>query len=72
MRATLILALLAGWFSIPAASNLEVYFLDTGQSDATLLISPSGQTFLFDGGSNGDGNGSVVPLLNSLGISHLD
>jgi beta-lactamase superfamily II metal-dependent hydrolase len=72
MRATLILALLAGWFSIPAASNLEVYFIDTGQSESTLLISPSGQTFLFDGGSNGDGNGTVVPLLNSLGISHLD
>ncbi len=57
---------------MPTASILEVYFIDTGQSDATLLISPTGQTFLFDGGDNGDGNGAVVPLLNSLNISTLD
>jgi len=57
---------------MPTASTLEVYFIDTGQSDATLLISPTGQTFLFDGGDNGDGNGAVVPLLNSLNISTLD
>ena len=72
MRLILCLSLLAGWFSVPTASELEIYFIDTGQSDATLLISPSGQTFLFDAGDNGDGNGDVVPLLNSLGISHLD
>ncbi|MFT7517026.1 MAG: beta-lactamase superfamily II metal-dependent hydrolase [Myxococcota bacterium] len=72
MRLLICLSLLAGWISMPTASSLEVYFIDTGQSDATLLISPTGQTFLFDGGDNGDGNGAVVPLLNSLGISHLD
>lgn len=72
MRLILCLALLAGWFTNPAASDLEVYFIDTGQSDATLLISPTGQTFLFDGGDNGDGNGAVVPLLNSLGINNID
>ncbi len=73
MRILFILALAAGFCSIPAASgNLEVYFIDTGQGDATLLIAPTGETFLFDGGDNGDGNADVVPLLNSLGISHLD
>ncbi|MHC4379868.1 MAG: lamin tail domain-containing protein, partial [Planctomycetota bacterium] len=65
--------LLAGFFFTPlGSSNFEIYFIDTGQSDATLLISPTGQTFLFDGGDNGDGNSDVVPLLNSLGINQLD
>jgi len=73
MKPLLLLALLAGMFTIPAGTgSFEIYFIDTGQSDATLLISPTGQTFLFDGGDNGDGNNDVVPLLNSLGISQLD
>lgn len=73
MKPLLALALLAGLFFNPLGSGtFEIYFIDTGQSDATLLISPTGQTFLFDGGDNGDGNSDVVPLLNSLGISQLD
>ncbi|MCP4093490.1 MAG: MBL fold metallo-hydrolase [Planctomycetes bacterium] len=73
MRILFLLALCAGFFSLPAGSgNLEIYFIDTGQGDATLLVAPTGQTFLFDGGDNGDGNADVVPLLNSLGITHLD
>jgi len=73
MRLLLPFTLLLGFLSLPnAGTDLEVYFIDTGQSDATLLISPTGQTFLFDGGDNGDGNADVVPLLNSLGISQLD
>ncbi|MDP6963142.1 MAG: MBL fold metallo-hydrolase [Planctomycetota bacterium] len=72
MRTLLTLSLICGWFSATTASRLEIYFIDTGQSDATLIISPSGGTFLFDGGDNGDGSADVVPLLNSLGISQLD
>lgn len=73
MKPLLLFAFLAGYFALPTGSGtLEIHFIDTGQSDATLLISPTGQTFLFDGGDNGDGNSDVVPLLNSLGISHLD
>lgn len=60
-------------FHSPSASNhLEIHFIDVGQADATLLISPTGQTFLFDGGDNGAGNSVVVPYLSGLGISHLD
>lgn len=73
MKPLLLLAFLAGLFTLPTGTgDLEIHFIDTGQSDATLLISPTGQTFLFDGGDNGDGNSDVVPLLNSLGISQLD
>lgn len=73
MRLLLPFTFLLGFFTLPSAgSDLQIYFIDTGQSDATLLISPTGQTFLFDGGDNGDGNADVVPLLNSLGISSLD
>ena len=73
MRILFVLALAAGFFSMPAGSgNLEIYFIDAGQGDATLLVAPTGETFLFDGGDNGDGYADVVPLLNSLGISQLD
>ncbi|MBT3340060.1 MAG: MBL fold metallo-hydrolase [Planctomycetes bacterium] len=54
------------------AQNLEVWFLDVGQSDATLVIGPTGKTFLFDGGSNGEGSGIIVPKLRALGINQLD
>lgn len=73
MRLLLPFALLLGFIDFPTTgSQLEIHFIETGQSDATLLISPTGKTFLFDGGDNGDGNADVVPLLNSLGISQLD
>lgn len=73
MRILFVLALAAGFFSLPAGTgNLEIYFIDAGQGDSTLLIAPTGETFLFDGGDNGDGNADVIPLLNSLGISQLD
>ena len=53
------------------ASDLEIHCLDVGQGEATLIIAPSGQTFLFDGGWNGQGNGTIIPHLNSLGIGPL-
>lgn len=49
-----------------------MWFLDVGQGDATLLISPTGTTFLLDGGDNGDGWADVVPRLQALGLTDLD
>jgi beta-lactamase superfamily II metal-dependent hydrolase len=57
--------------SLPA-QELEIRFLDVGQGDATLIIGPTGTNFLVDGGPNGEGNATVVPLLQFLGITQLD
>ena len=34
--------------------NLHVYFLDIGQGDSTLIVTPSGRQALIDGGPDGD------------------
>jgi len=62
------LLLLAG----PAAADLAIHCLDIGQGDATLIVSPSGQTMLIDGGPDGSGTGVIVPYLSSLGTTELD
>lgn len=48
--------------------QLTVCFLDVGQGDSTLIVSPSGTTVLIDGGNNGMGTSVIVPYLRSLGI----
>ncbi|MBC8426277.1 T9SS type A sorting domain-containing protein [bacterium] len=56
----------------PATADVTIHCLAVGQADATLIVSSSGQTLLFDGGNNGAGNGIIVPYLTSLGITTLD
>ncbi len=63
--ALLLPALLAG----AAVADVTIYCIDVGQGDATLIVSSSGQSLLFDGGYNGKGNSAVVPLLDALGIA---
>lgn len=62
------LLLLAG----PAAAGVTIHCLDVGQGDATLIVSTSGKTLLFDGGDNGKGTAVVVPYLNALGVDQLN
>ncbi|MCK4547909.1 MAG: lamin tail domain-containing protein [Candidatus Eisenbacteria sp.] len=50
---------------------LIITCLNVGQADATLIVSPSGGSFLFDGGNNGAGAGKIVPFLGALGIDTL-
>jgi beta-lactamase superfamily II metal-dependent hydrolase len=54
------------------AQQLEVVFFDVGQGDSTLVIGPTGRTFLIDGGLENKGNSVILPELNARGISHLD
>lgn len=56
----------------PAASagRLQVHFLDVGQADSALIISPSGQSILIDGGNNEDGE-KIVNYLKSKSINEL-
>ncbi len=41
--------------SSAAAKDLEMYFIDTEGGQATLVVSPSGQTLLIDAGYTGFG-----------------
>ena len=51
--------------------QLTVYFLDVGQGDSTLIVSPSGKTLLIDGGDNGSGTSVIVPFLKDMGIDGI-
>jgi competence protein ComEC len=51
--------------------NLSVRFLDVGQGDAILLVSPSGKTMLVDAGPRAAGP-AVHEYLRTLGVGRLD
>jgi beta-lactamase superfamily II metal-dependent hydrolase len=57
--------------SASAGDRLELHFIDVGQGDAELLVSPGGQTVLIDGGLPGSDK-VVNPYLQSHGITRLD
>jgi competence protein ComEC len=50
---------------------LRLYFLNVGQGDAALLVTPDGVTILVDGGDNDRGN-ALVAWLRSQGIDSID
>jgi len=59
-------------FAYASGSELQIYFLDVGQGDATCIIGENGKTLLIDAGNNGKGDSVIVPFLDSVGITHLD
>jgi beta-lactamase superfamily II metal-dependent hydrolase len=54
-----------------AHAFLDIYCLNVGQGDATLVVSPSGQTMLVDGGENEMGSSVIIPFLEAHGIASL-
>ena len=73
---TLIFLSIVSWLR-PAP--LAVHFIDVGQGDATLLITPHGQSVLVDTGGNLDlqntfdvGERVVVPYLKHYGVKTVD
>lgn len=59
----------------PKNKELEIHFLDVGQGDCTVILTPSRKTILIDGGNNEEydnGKNIVMPYLLKNGISKVD
>jgi len=52
-------------------SLLKVHFIDVGQGDSILILTPSGKTMLIDGGKNDKAN-FVKDYIGSLGLNKID
>lgn len=73
MRLTVAALTLLGTSPVPAQSQeLEIVCFDVGMGDATLILSPSGQTMLIDGGPTRKGEEVILPFLRERDIQHLD
>jgi len=54
-----------------ANGKLQIHFMDVGQGDGAILISPLGQTVLFDNGKRGNCD-LPVSYLQQLGVTKID
>ena len=57
--------------------NLRIYFIDVGQGDSSLIVTPLNKTILIDGGGNEFGNYNIgknvlLPYLLDRGIKDID
>lgn len=59
-------------------STLKIYFIDVGQGDSTLIITPNHKTILIDGGGSETnesydvGKNTLLPYLLDRGVTKLD
>lgn len=72
-----IVILLAGimLFMLPKKPSFEIDMLDVGQGDGIYMMTPEGETYLFDGGSSDEKNlaqNTLVPFLKSKGVARID
>lgn len=61
--------------SAPAASTLDIYFIDVEGGQATLLVSPSGESLLVDAGwpgFNGRDSGRIAAAAKKAGLRQID
>ena len=54
-----------------ANGNLQIHFMNVGQGDGAVLISPGGQVVLFDNGARGNCD-APVSYLEQLGVTKID
>lgn len=67
--------LLAFAAALPAAKNLEIYFIDVEGGQSTLFVAPSGETLLMDtgyGGFNGRDPGRILAAAKAAGVKKID
>lgn len=57
--------------SVESAGELEVHFIDVGQGQSQLVITPEGKTMLIDAGEN-EYEEPVVGYLRDQGVSRID
>jgi beta-lactamase superfamily II metal-dependent hydrolase/DNA/RNA endonuclease YhcR with UshA esterase domain len=71
--ATLCVLTFIACFQRPSAQagTGRIFFVDVGQGAGTLIVSPTGQTLLMDGGPPGAG-AKIGTLLDTLGIPTID
>lgn len=76
ISATIILVVLSNLFVINN-SKFNIYFIDVGQGDSTLIITSTNKTILIDGGgSEGSsydvGESVLLPYLLDRGVKQID
>ncbi|QLD90949.1 MBL fold metallo-hydrolase [Natronomonas salina] len=55
-----------------AEGELSVHYINVGQADATLLISPEGETMLIDSGDWRNDGETVIDYLEARGVDRID
>jgi beta-lactamase superfamily II metal-dependent hydrolase len=65
-----IIAYLAALPTLAIAGDLQIHFIDVGQGDSELIISPGGETVLVDAADRPQAN-RVIAYLDQLGLSNV-
>jgi len=67
--------LLAWAATLPAAKNLEIYAIDVEGGQATLIVSPSGESMVVDTGSGGNNKRDALRIkaaAKAAGVKKID
>ncbi|GAH80181.1 unnamed protein product [marine sediment metagenome] len=65
----ILLFLLSFTASLFAQDTVSIYFLDVGQGDCSIIITPDDKVVMIDSGSD---ESLILNYLQNLGISHID
>src|SRR5678815_879681 len=68
----LLLMLTGGAPGLASASNLEIYFIDVEGGQATLIVTPAGQSLLIDAGYGGRDARDAERIMAAAREAHVD